>query len=233
MEKKEVIIVFLMLLSNWGFAQNWQSLFNGKTLDGWAVVDKPANVQIKDSSMVLHMTPYTSRHAFVRTLEKYRDFIFEVEFRRDLILDGGVLFRSVDAPDTAFSALFGYMVKIDPQPTRLWTGGIFDDFGNTWRWMSTLEGNPTAQNALKNAGEWDTWRIEAVGNHLKIWLNGIPVSNVVNDKHREGYIALKIHFMGNNPDNEQFSANIKNIRIQTKKVKKYAQKMDLPEQKVD
>lgn len=228
MKEKGLIIVFLMLCSNGVFAQNWQSLFNGKTLDGWAVVDKPANVQIKDSSMVLKMTPYTSRHAFVRTNKKYKDFIFEVEFKRDLTLDSGVLFRSEDAPDTAFSALFGYMVKIDPQPTRLWTGGIFIDFGNGHQWLKTLEGDENARKAEKKGGEWNTLRIEAQGQNLRVWLNGVPTVNLIDDKYKEGYIAFKIHFLQKEIEKSNLEIAYRHPKIMTKNLSKYAQNMALP-----
>lgn len=227
--KKTIILLCLVILSVKGVTQNWQPLFDGKTLNGWAVVDKPANVKIVDSSIVLHMTPYTSRHAFVRTTKKYKDFIFEVEFKRDLILDSGVLFRSIDAPDTAFSALFGYMVKIDPQPNRQWTGGIFTDFGNGYQWLKTLDGDDNARNAEKKGSEWNNIRIEAQGQQIKVWLNGVPTTNLMDDKYREeGYIAFKIHFLQKDVEKSNLSIAFRNPIIMTKNLSKYVQNMPLP-----
>ena len=108
---------------------------------------------------MLHMTPYTSRHSFVRTNRQFKDFIFEVEFRRDLNIDSGILFRAEDAPDTAFQDLFGYMVKIDPSQTRLWTGGVFIDYGNGLQWLYPLDQNERAKHAEKAKGEWNKIRI--------------------------------------------------------------------------
>jgi hypothetical protein len=219
----------MMILSTRLFSQNWQPLFDGKTLNGWAVLDKPANVKIADSSMVLKMTPYTSRHAFVRTNKKYKNFIFEVEYKRDLTLDSGVLFRGIDAPDTAFSALFGYMVKIDPQPTRLWTGGIFIDFGNGYQWLKPLEGDDNARKAEKKGGEWNTLRIEAQGQNLKVWLNGVPTVNLLDDKYtEEGYIAFKIHYLQKEVEKSNLAIAFRQPKIITKNLSKYAQNMPLP-----
>lgn len=232
--KITLIALCLSIVLNKTLAQTQgHSLFNGKDLNGWKRVGDNAPFSVEDSSIVLHQKANTKEHSFLRTKKKYKNFILEMACKRDPQFYYGILFRAVNAPDTAHVRLNGYQVKIDHDKKRRWTGGIFDDFGTTWRWLSTLEGNESGQNALKNAGEWDTWRIEAIGEHLKVWLNGVPVSNVVNAKYTEGYIALKIHFLGNKPENEQFAAYIKNIRIQTKNVEKYAQKMDLPEQKVD
>ena len=226
---KACFIGCFMVLSTGLMAQSWQQLFDGKTLNGWAVVDKPANVKIIDSSLVLKMTPYTSRHAFVRTTKKYKNFILEVEFKRDLILDSGVLFRSVDAPDTAFSALFGYMVKIDPQLTRRWTGGIFTDFGNGHQWLKTLEGDENARKAEKKGGEWNTLRIEAQGQNIKVWLNGVPTVNLLDDKYTEGgYIAFKIHFLQREIEKSNLAIAFRHPKIITKNLSKYAQNMPLP-----
>jgi hypothetical protein len=78
-----------------------------------------------------------------------------------------------------------------------------------------LKDNEKAQNALKNAGEWDNYRVEAIGKKIKVWLNGIQTTDLTNDKYPEGYIALKIHFLGNRPENEKYSAQIKNFKIFT------------------
>jgi len=223
---KSCFLYLLLCIPEVVLAQNWQSLFDGKSMNGWVIVDNPVNIQIKESSMVLKMTPYTSRHAFVRTTKKYKNFIFEVEYKRDLNLDSGVLFRSNNAPDNAYSALFGYMVKMDPQQNRLWTGGLFTDFGNGYQWLKTLEDNDSARKAEKSAGEWNTLRIEAQGQIIKVWLNGIPTVNLLDDKYTEGYIAFKIHFLRNDVTPE-LSIAFRNPKIITKNLSKYAYPMPL------
>lgn len=224
---KFCLLSMFMIVPQMVLSQNWQSLFDGKSTKGWVIVDNPANIQIKENCMVLKMTPHTSRHAFVRTTKKYKNFIFEVEYKRDLNLDSGVLFRSCNAPDSAYSALFGYMVKIDPQQNRLWTGGLFTDFGNGYQWLKTLEDDDQARKAEKSAGEWNTLRIEAQGQIIKVWLNSIPTVHLVDDKYKKGYIAFKIHFLRKevSPD---ISIAFRNPKIITKNLNKYASEMTLP-----
>jgi hypothetical protein len=206
----------------------WISLFNGEDLTGWSVVDKPARVTVKEGNMILQMTPYTSRHAFVRTTKKYRNFIFEVEFRRDAHLDSGILFRCESTADSAFSALFGYMMKIDPSPTRLWTGGIFLDFGNGINWLHTLEGDDRARHALKENNEWNHVRIEAMGEVIKIWLNGIPTVHLRDDKYRKGFIAFKIHYLMQESELKKNKIAFRNVRIMTRNIQKFLTPTDLP-----
>lgn len=227
--QKIYILFLLCIFSRHVHAQKpeaWTSLFDGKKLDGWRVVGKPAKVQVADSSLLLRMSAHTSRHAFVRSEEKYRNFIFEVDFRRDLNLDSGVLFRSIDAPDTAFSSIFGYMVKIDPRPARRWTGGIFVDYGNGHEWLQTLENNEEARNAEYAGGEWNRLRIEAIGDHIKVWLNDIPTANIL--RYKKGYVGFKIHFLLHDKSQEDLMIAFRNPRIITRSVRKYSRPTSLP-----
>ncbi len=190
----------------------WHQLFNGKDLDGFAKIGGEGKVRVEDGNIVLNRTANTEEHTFLRTDKIYKDFILELDAKRDPSFNYGILFRAINAPDTAHVRLYGYQVKID-HTNRHWTGAIFDDFGTTWDWLSNLKNNPAAQKAEKPTGEWNHWRFEIVGNNIKVWLNGVLTTNIKNLKYTEGYIALKIHFLGNNPSMEKPSAWFKNIQI--------------------
>lgn len=223
--------IFIFLCSNTVvFAQPrkaWKTIFDGKTFKGWTIVDSPANVKITDKSFVIHMTSNTNRHVFIRSNEKYKDFILELDCKRDTNFDSGILFRGIKAPDTAKVGLYGYMVKIDPSITRRWTGGVFLDFGSYIEWLYSLADDKRAQQA-ERVGEWNTFRIEAIGNHIKVWINEIPCTNMVGSRYDEGYIALKIHLLKNPLWNEQMSAAFKNILIISSNAAAYARKIDIP-----
>ena len=226
--KSIYFLLFNLLIFNSTCAQKWEYLFDGHSLDGWSVLDKPADIKIRDSSMVLHMTPYTSRHSFIQTNKAFKNFIFEVDFKRDLTIDSGILFRSVDAPDTSFSALYGYMVKIDPSLTRKWTGGVFLDFGNSLQWLHSLEGNEAGKQAEKPEREWNKIRIEAIGESLKVWVNGVSTVNLIDDKYRKGYLAFKIHYLMAEKEKANLEIAYRNPRILTKNIKKYTWVNNLP-----
>jgi hypothetical protein len=225
-----VLALFLVLVALQSNAQSdleWTSIFNGKNFDGWSIIGGAGKVNIEDNAFVLNQTANTEEHTFIHTNRKYKDFILEVDAKRDAGFFYGILFRAQPAPDTAHVRLYGYQSKVDHNPKRNWTGGIFDDFGNTWNWMYTPVDDPRAQKALKPAGKWDHYRIEAIGDNIKVWLNEIPISNIKNTKYRVGCIAFKIHFLGDKPENEKNTAWIKNIRVIDKEVDKYERKIDI------
>lgn len=224
--------IFLALLSihQHSFAQPanaWKSIFNGKNLQGWTIAGGAGKVRVENNCFVLNKKANTEEHTFLRTNKTYRNFILEVDCKRDTSFQYGILFRARNAADTAHVRLNGYQVKID-HTSRHWTGGIYDDFGTTWNWMYTLQQDKRAQHAEKPVGEWNHWRFEAIDSVIKVWLNGIPTAHIINTKYDQGFIAFKIHFMGNDPAGEKSSSWIKNVRIIDVRPEKYARKMDIP-----
>ncbi len=214
----------------------WVSLFNGKDLSGWMITGDPAGkVWVADGQINCQQTAQTKEHTFVCTEAMYGDYIFEVDVKIDGAFNSGVLFRCVDMPKGAHpsipgrsepSALNGYQVKIDPTP-RKWTGGIFDDFGPDFVWYYSLEKDPRARDAFK-LEEWNTFRIEAIGSDIKVWVNGVPTTHMTHGKYTDGRIAFKIHSLVSLPELPNVVGHFRNIRIITEQPASYAQSMDLP-----
>ena len=228
-----LIVCLLFFITPSLFAQKndapWKILFNGKNLDGWKMVGDKGVAYVQDGEILLRRTTNTREHSFVTTKKKYSDFILEIDFKMDAPgFSTGVLVRCVDAksnPDTSKVRLYGYQIKID-NTARNWTGGIFDDFGGTWKWMYDLSKNEPARQAFRT-NDWNTFRIEAVGNNIKVWINGVQSTNLINDKYSKGYIALKIHSLGAEAKEKDVLIHFKNIRIISKNVAKYAKSSDL------
>jgi hypothetical protein len=207
----------------------WVSLFNGRNLDGWKVIGSKGNAFIRDGAITCNKVINTPIHTFVCSNEEYEDFILELDVKTDSAYNSGILIRSVEAPknvDTCRTALYGYTIKIDDTP-RKWTGGIMDHFGGTsFTWMYPLAKDQRAREAYILA-KWNHFRIEALGSQIKIWINGIPVLNMINSKYKSGHIAFKIHYLGNFPEQEKSFGQFKNIRIITENIQKYSKQMDI------
>lgn len=52
--------------------------------------------------------------------------------------------------------------------------------------------NPKAQKAFKK-NDWNHYRIEAIGDTLKTWVNGVPAAHLVDEKTDSGFIVLHVH----------------------------------------
>jgi hypothetical protein len=206
----------------------WVSLFNGQDLTGWKIValTNPAPAVVEDGAMVLRQRINTREHTFVASEREYDDFILALDVKDDPAFNSGILLRCVEAPTNAAVRLNGYQVKIDNTP-RAWTGGIFDDFGDSWKWLHDLADNERGRAAFK-LGEWAQFRIECIGPTIKVWINGVPTCHLVDEKYRKGVIAFKIHSVGNNPKATESVIRLKNIRIITAQPERYVMPMELP-----
>jgi len=204
----------------------WVSLFNGRDLTGWTIKGDKGKVWVENGEIVGHEVTNTTEHTFVCTEQKFGDFILEADAKIDGPVHSGFMLRSEDAPAEAKIRLLAYQVKIDPT-TRRWTGGIFDDFGPNWTWLYDLSNNVPGQAAY-HTNEWNHFRMEAIGPSLKVWVNGVPACNLVDDKYTNGYIAMKIHQLNVRAEDQNYLLHFKNIRIATNDVAKFATPMDLP-----
>ena len=46
---------------------------------------------------------------------------------------------------------------------------------------------------LFKVGEWNHYKIEAIGNTIKTWLNNNPVAYLIDSVSHNGFIALQVH----------------------------------------
>ena len=176
-------------------AQNWKPLFNGKDLKGWKVLNGDAEYKVSDNT-IIGVSKMNTPNTFLATTKTYKDFILEFEFKIDEGLNSGVQIRSESKKDYQDGRVHGYQFEIDPSD-RAWSGGIYDEARRGWLYPMTL--NKRAKRAFKK-NEWNKARVEAVGNAIRTWVNGIPCANVWDDVTPEGFIALQVHAIYNEAD---------------------------------
>ena len=189
---------------------DWEPLFNGKNLKGWKKLNGAAEYRIEDGAIV-GVSRVNTPNTFLCTDKTYGDFILELSFKVDEGLNSGVQFRSNSKPDYRNGQVHGYQYEIDPS-ARAWSGGIYDEGRRGWLYPMTE--NPCAQKAFK-PGEWNKLRIEAIGDRIRTWLNGIPTADILDNADAAGFIALQVHGIGDNAAMEGKTVRWKNIRICT------------------
>ena len=215
--KKIILTACVAMFAFSGYAQNWQSLFNGKNLSGWKQLNGSAKYTVENGAIVGH-TVRNSNNSFLCTKKAYGDFILEFDFRVDDGINSGVQFRSESLKNYQNGRVHGYQFEIDPSK-RAWTGGVYDEARRGW--LYNLNNNPAAKKAFKN-NEWNKARIECIGNSVRTWVNGIACADLLDNTTLSGFIALQVHAIGKDGKEEGKTIAWKNIRILTKDVAKYA-----------
>jgi hypothetical protein len=191
----------------------WKPLFNGKNLTGWNQKNGAAKYTVENGEIV-GTTVANTTNSFLCTNEEYGDFIFEVDLKVENAMNSGIQFRSLSKPDYQSNRVHGYQMEVDPTD-RAWSGGIYDEARREWLYIPNI--NPEGKKAFKK-GEWNKYRIEAIGNNIRTWINGIPVSYLIDDMTAKGFIALQVHAIYGDMK-EGMKIRWKNIRIQTENLK--------------
>lgn len=204
-----ILAAFLLPLATQ--AQKWTPLFDGKTFNGWKQLNGQAKYEIKDGVIIGTTVPNTP-NSFMATTKDYGDFILELELKVDNSMNSGIQIRSLSKPEVNNGRVHGYQVEIDPSD-RGWSGGIYDEARRGWLFQNEM--NPAAKKAFKRDA-WNKYRIEAIGNVIRTWINDVPVANLIDEMTPAGFIALQVHAIGKDATPGK-QVMWKNIRIQTGK----------------
>jgi len=215
------LILSMLISISYAQKDGWQELFNGKDLNGWKQLNGKAKYEVVDGTIVGTSTLNTP-NSFLTTEKNYGDFILELEVWVDNRLNSGIQIRSESKPDYQKGRVHGYQVEIDPSD-RAWSGGIYDEARRGW--LYPLDLNQPARQAFKK-GEWNKYRIEAVGSVIRTFINGVPAAYLIDNLTPEGFICLQVHSI-NKPEQDGTQVKWRNIRINTTHVKPSPLKGDI------
>jgi len=150
------------------------SLFDGKTLNGWTVLNCEATVDGGDILLV-------AGNGLVQTEKQYGDFVLEFEWKalRDNKWDSGVYFRYDSVPQG------------QPWPPRYQANLLQGQEGN----VSDL---PNAKSTgLIQAGQWNRFKLTVQGTKAALEINGTKAWAADGlAGPAEGYIALQAEVPG-------------------------------------
>ena len=215
------VLLFLLSAcrSALGGPNDWVSLFDGNTLDGWTQKGGQAKYRVQAGQIVGSTVPNTP-NSFLCTTRTFTNFVLELDFKVDDGLNSGVQIRShcfneptrldFNGKEIKIPAgrVHGYQVEIDPSE-RAWTGGLYDE-GRRGLFLSDLKNNEPARKAFKH-NAWNHFRIECQGDSIKTWLNGVPAADCKDGLTASGFIGLQVHGVGKRT--EPLEVRFRDIRL--------------------
>ena len=199
----------------------WVFLQEGDSLTNWSIKGGHATYSVS-KGVITGTAVKNSSNTFLTTNAFYGDFILELDLKADSTLNSGIQIRSNSFPYYRNGVVHGYQVEIDPSE-RAWSAGIYDEQQRGW--LNTLENNPEAQKAFKQ-NDWNHYRIEAIGDTIKTWINDVPAAYLIDDQTASGFIGLQVHSIGDD-QKEGISVSWKNIKILTQDLELYSKKIPL------
>jgi hypothetical protein len=202
----------------------WVNLFDGKSLDGWAVKSGSAQYTVEDG-VIVGSSVEGSPNTFLCTTKDYGDFILEFEVKVDPRLNSGVQFRSHTYPTETvlditakngkkakrtFPAgrVYGYQVEIATEAAGN-SGGVYDEARRAV-FLSDITKDPAASKAFKD-DQWNKYRVECRGNSIKTWVNGVPCTDLTDSADASGFIGLQVHQV---KSEKPLQVRFRNLRIQ-------------------
>jgi hypothetical protein len=162
----------------------WESLFNGKDLSGWVVVNNGA---FTVTNGLLHIEKSTG---WLRTEKEYTDFILEAEWR---------------ALETNYNSGFFIRAGLEgkPFPTNAWQVNLKESaLGSLLRGSPTVLPSKTPKFAVN---EWVKFRMEVRGKKLTFDVNGERVWEFNELDAARGYIGIQA---------EGKALDFRNLRVQ-------------------
>jgi|TARA_B110000503_G_C7172085_1_gene424817 hypothetical protein len=188
----------------------WEYLFNGENLDNWTRLNGVAPYTLEGDSVIVGTSVRNTPNTFLISQKSYGDFILEVAVKVDNELNSGIQIRSLSDKNFQNGRVHGYQVEIDPS-ARAFSGGLYDEARRGWMYPLSL--NEKGSSAFVPGG-WNHYHIEAIGNEIKVWVNQVMTTKLVDELTTFGFIALQVHSVY---ADEQVNKQVrwKNIRIAT------------------
>ncbi len=208
----------------------WKNLLQGDYLDGWHQVGGEAKYSVEDG-VITGKTVLETPNSFLVTDSVYKDFILTFEVKVHEKLNSGVQIRSHSIPEYKDGRFHGYQVEIEqPERDRNWSGGIYDEARRGW--IYKLEDNEAGRKAFKDE-DWNKYRIEAIGDTIKTWINGVPCAYLIDNMTSSGYIGLQVHSVGSDTAKEGIWVKWRNLCILTdsQEIRKHSKKSPLKPEK--
>ena len=152
--------------------QGWSLLFNGKTLDGWHLFNKPDSTQfsaweVREGMIFCNATDESKIFGDLVTDKAYENYELQFDWQMALRGNGGAFINVQETPE--YKATYNTGVEYQLlEPEHMDTKTPLKRPGTIWGLspqLNTVEANPV--------GQWNTTRIIQQDGKIQFYLNGI------------------------------------------------------------
>jgi type 1 glutamine amidotransferase len=188
-------------------------LLDGKSLNGWKPAEDPRMELLRDGSLASQR----GKGVLYYAQQSFKDFTLELEYLPEWAgAAAGVFLRLPQAPASLEAAeRSAYEVKLGEEKppafrepvhytrSMFLTGAINLAGADSMHHRDQMSPRRPVSRA---PGEWNTLRVDVIGQRYTVWVNGEKVNDFFGRKATEGYIGL----VNRTPD---FSVRFRNVRV--------------------
>ncbi len=175
-------------------AAEWESLFDGKTLDGWRANPEHGCWSVVNG-VLTGMEDAEKLGSNLETVREFKDFVFEVEMKWNAVADSGFLFRK--------DQRIHVNVGMSPSQKRDMTASLYLIKGGGYVAEAKVA-------AIMKPDDWNQFRVELNGKKITVFLNGEKVVEHEQEKFLEaGPIGLQVH-----KETPGLKVEFRNLRVQ-------------------
>lgn len=144
-------------------AEGWVSLFDGKTLDGWAPTGQAEGWTVDGGAIYCTV----QGGGYLHTVDQFEDFLLSIDFKIDPGVNSGIFFRWSNLADPVHTGLEMQVLDTHGKepPEKHDCGALYDLV-------------PPSVDAAKPAGEWNHVEITCKGPAITIDMNGQRIIDV-------------------------------------------------------
>ncbi len=179
--------------------KGFSKLFNGKNLNNWIPRGGHCKFETKGNAIVGTTVPGSPSTYLSTKKDDYTDFIFTAELKWEVDGNTGIMFRAdskqeKDRKGKMKETVFGPQAEMEAYAKeRYWSGGIYGQSAGGWIYPMWLDAHAKTRKAMKPKGSWNRITIQAKGDTIKTWLNGVPAAHWKTKEYKQGFFSLQIH----------------------------------------
>lgn len=166
-----------------------ESLFDGKSLNGWTVREGEEWMWRVDEGVIVGGSKEKKipHNTFITSAKRYRDFELKLQVKVEgKKPNAGIQFRSERVKD--HHEMIGYQADVGPG----WWGRLYDE-SRRRKFLAPLASKEAGKAAKEG---WNDYRIRCEGKRVRLWVNGTLTCDYLEkdaDLPAEGLIALQAH----------------------------------------
>lgn len=144
--------------------KDWEPLFDGSTLKGW----KGEGYAVENGAIFC-----TPKGSFLQTEKEYGDFVLDFEFQLSPGANNGIGLRYPGSGDAAYTGM--EIQVLDDHHEKYKTIAPWQFHGSVYGVQPSTQ---SEKSQLKPTGEWNRQQIVCIGDHVKVILNGVTITDV-------------------------------------------------------